>query len=234
MGDSALASVVHFSSFAPITSMLLQVQPANGQQSTNLKAQAVKNFDQLRAVLNSRARLLILDLEFFQDTHQRNRVAQIAGRMYQTHMTFNYKLYATSMPPERQLAFLKQSNLRYSEVEEYQIASVLQRFNQFIASQQPDYIVSWDNSTDFNLLNQAANKLKIPQKQRPWCNIQSLDLEKLIAKEVWKNKSAISLEKMFRLLHLPRVKFHQAQNDVWAIEQVLKFYSLDLDRELNW
>lgn len=233
MEDSALGSVVHFSSFAPITSMLLQVQPTNDQQSTDLKAKAVKNFDQLRAVLNSSARLLILDLEFFQDTHQRNRVAQIAGRMYRTHATFNYKLFATSMPPERQLAFLKQSNLRYSEVNTYQIEQILQRVTRFIELERPDYIVSWDNGTDFNVLNQVANKLKIPKEQRPWRIIQSLDLEKLVAKEVWKSKNAISLEKMCRLLHLPHYKFHQAQNDVLAIEQVLKFYSLNLDRELN-
>ena len=92
----------------------------------------------------------------------------------------------------------------------------------------------WDNGTDFESLNYEANRLKIRKEDRPWRTIQSLDLEKLVAKEVWKSKSGISLEKMCRLLHLPRVKYHQAQNDVIAIEQILKFYARDLERELNY
>lgn len=81
--------------------------------------------------------------------------------------------------------------------------------------------MSWDNGTDFETLNYEANRLKIRKEERSWRMIQSLDLKKLVAKEVWKSKTGISLEKMCRLLRLPRVKHHQAQNDVLAIEQIL-------------
>lgn len=223
--------IIHFGSFLPVTTMILQAAPLNAQEQ---RSPAVKNFAQLRQVLNSKARLLILDLEFYQDQQKkRNCVAQIAGRIFEGHRSFNYYLYGRNMAADRQLAFLKQYDLRLSEVSSYDIAAIFQRIFRFIEAEQPDYLVSWDNSTDFELLNREANRLKIPKDQRPWRTIQSLDLEKLVAKEVWKNKSAISLEKMCRLLHLPPVKYHQAQNDVYAIEQILKFYALDLGRELN-
>lgn len=57
-------SVVHFSSFAPVTEMILQSLPAV-KDKEDQKAPAIKNFDQLRQRLNSHARFLILDLEFF-------------------------------------------------------------------------------------------------------------------------------------------------------------------------
>lgn len=226
-------SVVHFSSFAPVTEMILQSLPAV-KDKEDQKAPAIKNFDQLRQRLNSHARFLILDLEFFQDQQKhRNGVAQIAGKMFETQNSFNYYLYAQSMSAERQLAFLRQYDLRLSEVNGYEIRQIFNRIFHFIAVERPDYIVSWDNGTDFESLNYEANRLKIRKEDRPWRTIQSLDLEKLVAKEVWKSKSGISLEKMCRLLHLPRVKYHQAQNDVMAIEQILKFYACDLERELN-
>lgn len=56
--------VVHFSSFAPVTEMILQSLPVEKDKEAQ-KAPAIKNFDQLRQRLNSQARFLILDLEFF-------------------------------------------------------------------------------------------------------------------------------------------------------------------------
>ena len=68
-------SVVRFSSFAPVTEMILQSLPAE-KDKEDQKAPAIKNFDQLRQRLNSQARFLILDLEFFQDQQKhRNGVA---------------------------------------------------------------------------------------------------------------------------------------------------------------
>ncbi|MRN06549.1 hypothetical protein EAI26_03945 [Lactobacillus sp. 0.1XD8-4] len=228
--------VIRFGSFLPVTTMLLQAMPTiKDKNDVGSKAAKVDNFDQLRQVLNSDARLLILDLEFYQDQQKKqNCVAQIAGRMYESHSSFDYHLYGRNMSADRQLAFLRQYDVRFSETSTYTIEEIFQRVFQFIAAERPDYIVSWDNSTDFELLNREANRLKIPKEKRPWRTIRPLDLEKLIAKEVWKNKSAISLEKMCRLLHLPPVKFHQAQNDVIAIEQIMKFYARDLSRELNY
>lgn len=226
-------SIISFSSFLPITEMIMQADQQAIEEQVPL-APAVKNFDQLRNVLRSDSRLLILDLEFYQDPkNKQNYVAQIAGKMFERHASFNYHLFGTNMPLERQVAFLRQYDLRFSEVGRYGIDEVLQRIMMFIATERPDYIVSWDNSMDFSLLNREANRLGIPKNERPWQTICPLDLAKLVAKEVWKNKRAISLEKMSTLLHLPAVKHHHAQNDVKVIEQILKFYALDLGRELN-
>ena len=161
-------SVVHFSSFAPVTEMILQSLPAV-KDKEDQKAPAIKNFDQLRQRLNSHARFLILDLEFFQDQQKhRNGVAQIAGKIFETQNSFNYYLYA----------------LRLSEVNGYEVRQIFNRIFHFIAVERPDYIVSWDNGTDFESLNYEANRLKIRKEDRPWRTIQSLDLEKLVAKEV--------------------------------------------------
>ena len=97
-------SVVSFSSFAPVTEMILQSLPAEKDKEEQ-KAPAIKNFDQLRQRLsqrlNSKARFLILDLEFFQDQQKhRNGVAQIAGKMFETQNSFNYHLYAQNMSAE--------------------------------------------------------------------------------------------------------------------------------------
>ncbi|WP_225430864.1 hypothetical protein [Limosilactobacillus reuteri] len=177
-------SVVHFSSFAPVTEMILQSLPAV-KDKEDQKAPAIKNFDQLRQRLNSHARFLILDLEFFQDQQKhRNGVAQIAGKIFETQNSFNYYLYAQNMSAERQLAFLRQYDLRLSEVNGYEVRQIFNRIFHFIAVERPDYIVSWDNGTDFESLNYEANRLKIRKEDRPWRTIQSLDLEKLVAKEV--------------------------------------------------
>jgi len=44
--------VVHFSSFAPVTEMILQSLPVEKDKEAQ-KAPAIKNFDQLRQRLNS-------------------------------------------------------------------------------------------------------------------------------------------------------------------------------------
>lgn len=225
--------IISFSSFLPITEMIMQADQQTAGEGES-RASAVKNFDQLRNVLRSDARLLIMDLEFYKDPQKnQNCPAQIAGKMFEGHASFNYHLFGTNMPAERQVAFLRQYDLRFSETDRYQAAEVIRRIMAFVEAEQPDYIVSWDNSTDFSLLNREANRMGLPKDQRPWRTIRPLDLEKLVAKEVWNNKNAISLEKMCTLLHLPAVKHHRAQNDVKAIEQILKFYALDLGRELN-
>ncbi len=159
--------VVHFSSFAPVTEMILQSLPVEKDKEAQ-KAPAIKNFDQLRQRLTSQARFLILDLEFFQDQQKhRNGVAQIAGRMFETQSSFNYYLYAQNMSAERQLAFLRQYDLRLSEVNEYEVRQIFNRIFHFIAVERPDYIVSWDNGTDFESLNYEANRLKIRKEDRP-------------------------------------------------------------------
>lgn len=71
---------------------------------------------------------------------------------------------------------------RLSEVNGYEVRQIFNRIFHFIAVERPDYIVSWDNGTDFESLNYEANRLKIRKEDRPWRTIQSLDLEKLVAK----------------------------------------------------
>lgn len=137
------------------------------------------------------------------------------------------------MSAKRQLALLWQYDLRLSEVNRYEVKQIFNRILHLIAVEWPDCIVSWDNRTNFESLNYEANWLKIREKDRPWRTIQLLDLRKFVVKEVWKGKGGTSLEKMCRLLHLSRVKYHQARNDVTMIEQILKFYVCDLERELN-
>lgn len=49
------------------------------------KTPVIRNFDQLRRRLNSHARLLILDLKFFQGQQEhQNDAARIAGKMFET------------------------------------------------------------------------------------------------------------------------------------------------------
>lgn len=75
---------IHFSSLFPISQYIMVGQNLNGPAAAPVgraKAAPVESLTQLRAVLNGSARLLILDLEFFQAGNQ-NHIFQLAGRIY--------------------------------------------------------------------------------------------------------------------------------------------------------
>lgn len=87
-------SVVHFSSFAPVTEMILQSLPAV-KDKEDQKAPAIKNFDQLRQRLNSHARFLIWTLSFFRISRSiEMALLRLRGRCLK-HKT---ALITTSMP----------------------------------------------------------------------------------------------------------------------------------------
>lgn len=225
---------IHFSSLFPISQYIMVGQNLNGPAAAPVgraKAAPVESLTQLRAVLNGSARLLILDLEFFQADNQ-NHIFQLAGRIYGQAKKFNYYFFNSQQTDARQLQFLRRYDVPFSQAQQYTVKYQLPRIIKLVASLAPDYLVSWDNSQDFKALQRAANRLALPKQNRFWNTIQAIDLEKLVAQQVWNGQKALGLKKMCQLLNLPPFKFHQAQHDVRAIEAILKFYSLDLSREL--
>lgn len=86
---------IHFSSLFPISQYIMVGQNLNGPAAAPVgraKAAPVESLTQLRAVLNGSARLLILDLEFFQAGNQ-NHIFQLAGRIYGQAEKFNYYFF---------------------------------------------------------------------------------------------------------------------------------------------
>lgn len=219
---------VQISSFLPLTRELLRVPVTTPVAE---KAVPVPDFTRLRQVLNSHQRLLILDLEFFQ-TSKQHHISQIAGRVYDRPEQFNYYFFDELQSGNRQLQFLRRYDVPLSAAARFTVKAQLSRVTSLVNQLAPDYIVSWDNRLDFKALQQAALQVGIPADQRFWNTVQSIDLERLIAQQVWQNQKSLGLKKMCQLLNLPMVEFHQAQNDVQAIEWVLKFYARDLVREL--
>lgn len=227
-------SPIHFTSLFPI-SQYITIGPNLNKHAVasvgKAKAAPVENLNQLRAVLNGSAKLLILDLEFFQAGNQ-NHIFQLAGRVYNQAEKFNYYFFNSQQTDTRQLQFLRRYDVPFSQAQQFTVKHQLPRIVKLVDSLAPDYLVSWDNSQDFKALQRAANRLAIPKQNRFWNTVQAIDLEKLVAQQVWNGQKALGLKKMCQLLNLPPFKFHQAQHDVRAIEAILKFYSLDLSREL--
>ncbi|EEW53503.1 hypothetical protein [Limosilactobacillus antri] len=227
-------SPIHFTSLFPI-SQYITIGPNFNKHAVapvgKAKAAPVENLNQLRAVLNGSAKLLILDLEFFQAGNQ-NHIFQLAGRVYNQAEKFNYYFFNSQQTDTRQLQFLRRYDVPFSQAQQFTVKHQLPRIIKLVDSLAPDYLVSWDNSQDFKALQRAANRLAIPKQNRFWNTVQAIDLEKLVAQQVWNGQKALGLKKMCQLLNLPPFKFHQAQHDVRAIEAILKFYSLDLSREL--
>ena len=227
------ASPVQISSFLPFTRTLLtdrQAQPTPTYQP-RAKAALVQNLSQLRTVLNSDARLLILDLEFFQ-VGQQQHISQLAGRLYDQPVSFNYYFYHDQQSGNRQLQFLRRYDVPLSQAPHFTIKHQLPRVVALVDQLAPDYIVSWDNHLDFKALQAAADRQCLSKNRRFWNTVQSLDLEQLIAQQVWQGQKTLGLKKMCQLLNLPAVEFHKAHNDVKAIEWLLKFYAHDLGQEL--
>ena len=227
-------SPIHFTSLFPI-SQYITIGPNLNKHAVasvgKAKAAPVENLNQLRAVLNGSTKLLILDLEFFQAGNQ-NHIFQLAGRVYNQAEKFNYYFFNSQQTDTRQLQFLRRYDVPFSQAQQFTVKHQLPRIIKLVDSLAPDYLVSWDNSQDFKALQRAANRLAIPKQNRFWNTVQAIDLEKLVAQQVWNGQKALGLKKMCQLLNLPPFKFHQAQHDVRAIEAILKFYSLDLSREL--
>lgn len=224
-------SPVHISSFLPLTGTLLKATTVTTTSPRKKTAPVVADLDHLRRILNGPQRLLILDLEFFQAGKQ-HHISQIAGRLYEQPVKFNYYFFNDQQSGNRQLQFLQHYDVPLSVAAQFTIKEQLSRVVNLVNQLMPDYIVSWDNSLDFKALQQAAQSIGIPADQRFWNTIQPLDLEQLIAQQVWQNQKSLGLKRMCQLLNLPMVEFHQAQNDVRAIEWILQFYSHDLGREL--
>lgn len=224
-------SPIRFSSLFPLSQALLTVQDTTNQTTVKTKADPVQTIEQLRTVLNSSARLLILDLEFFQSGKQ-NHIFQLAGRLYNQPASFNYYFFNNQQTDARQLQLLRRFDVPFSQAQRFTVKYQLPRIIALVRNLAPDYIVSWDNHQDFKALQQAANRLAIPKHDRFWNTVQPVDLERLVSQQVWQGQKALGLKKMCQLLNLPQVKFHHAHHDVRAIEAILKFYSLDLGREL--
>lgn len=233
--QNRLSSPIYFSSFSPLARSILagcNIAAPSATPPTKAKASAVKDLNQLRTVLNSPARLLILDLEFFQAGKQ-NHIFQLAGRMYEQSASFNYYFFNNQQTDNRQLQFLRRYDVPFSQAQQFTVKQQLPRIINLVRRLALDYIVSWDNSLDFKSLQQAANGLSIPKQDRFWNTVQAIDLEWLVAQQVWQGQRALGLKRMCQLLNLPQFKFHHAQHDVRAIKAILKFYSRDLSRELS-
>lgn len=111
---------IHFSSLFPISQYIMVGQNLNGPAAAPVgraKAAPVESLTQLRAVLNGSARLLILDLEFFQAGNQ-NHIFQLAGRIYGQAEKFNYYFFNSQQTETRQLQFLRRYDVPFSQAQQ--------------------------------------------------------------------------------------------------------------------
>ena len=192
-----------------------------------------KSLDELRGILNSSQKLLSLDFEFYTDPKGNNWLREIAGKQFGSSLYFQYHLFNGEMTPERQLAFLQEYDMPYSEARKNNYFKIRRHLIDILASIRPDYVVSWGNSTDFNALDREEQRAHIRQKYRMAIDIPRIDLASLVGKEVFAGSSTLSLEKMGKLLGIkgtePR---HVALNDVRLIDRILQFYARDLNEDL--
>lgn len=183
--------------------------------------------EHLPKVFNDPSHLLIMDLEFFQNTgnngkpHQHPR--EIAGRIFGTHDSFNYPIMDPSMPTNNQLEFLKTTDLPYSQTKIFKIDAVLKRVANFIDYHDIHTIISWDNSLDFKVLHQDSNNQILH-------NMYAIDLSVIIAQALFDNASPVpSLKHFCKLLNLQNPgKYHVAINDVNMIYKIVETYAYQL------
>ena len=79
---------IHFSSLFPISQYIMVGQNLNGPAAAQVgraKAAPVESLTQLRPVLNGSARLLILELEFFQAGHQNHISCAVTMFLFLRH-----------------------------------------------------------------------------------------------------------------------------------------------------
>lgn len=193
------------------------------------------DFDTLRQLLNSKARVLTLDFEFYQDDTNLQWISELAGKLYGSAQTFHYDFYSPLMSAERQLKFLREFDEPFSEIQRYEYSRVRPHLAAILRQLQPDYLVSWGNAVDFRALDREEERANIPQKKRLLAGIPRIDLADLLRDQVFDGEKTLSLEKMGKLLNIkgtePR---HVALNDVRLIDAILQFYAGDLNQEILW
>lgn len=172
---------------------------------------------------NPQNNILILDLEFFQNTNNEKEFLpqQISGRLFNSWENFDYHVFDTNlMSTNLQLNFLKHSNLPFKEAKEFSLDKITTKIKTFLKDNDVNYLLSWDNRLDLYTLHQYAD----PEL---FNGINSIDLAKLIANTIAndKNGNFISLKNFTKVLNLKHSgKWHNAKDDVEAINQICLNY----------
>ncbi|EGS36035.1 hypothetical protein HMPREF9102_1213 [Limosilactobacillus oris F0423] len=188
---------------------------------------------ELRQLLNSGKKLLSLDFEFYSDPKGHQWIREIAGKQFGSPNYFQYRLFNNEMTLERQLEFLQEVDIPYSETANYSYFQIRNHLLEILNMIDPDYVVCWGDAIDFNALDREEQRAHIKQKHRLTVSIPRIDLARLVGREVFQNSATLSLEKMGKLLGIkgtePR---HVAINDVRLLDRILQFYARDLNEEL--
>lgn len=183
-------------------------------------------FQELSKILNSKHNCLILDLEFFVSNNPNNgrRPRQIAGKVFNTTVHFNYITFSGDMTEHDQMQLLKDTDLRYSEATKLKIKSVLSRIGKIVKDQSVKYIISYDNHLDFKTIKDES-KFDI------FNNTTAIDLSSILRENLFDHSSqAPSLENFCKLLNLQNSdKYHDAYSDVLMIDRICQRYAYDLN-----
>ncbi|EEW53949.1 hypothetical protein [Limosilactobacillus antri] len=192
-----------------------------------------QTLDELRQLLNSGKRLLSLDFEFYNDPKGTPWIREIAGKQFGSPTYFQYRLFNKEMTPERQLEFLQEWDIPYSETVNHSYFQIRNHLSAILNTIHPDYVVCWGDAIDFNALDREEQRAHIKQKHRLTISIPRIDLARLVGQAVFQNRTTLSLEKMGKLLGIkgtdPR---HVALNDVRLLDRILQFYARDLNEDL--
>ncbi|MCZ0891045.1 hypothetical protein [Ligilactobacillus saerimneri] len=93
--------------------------------------------------------------------------------------------------------------------------------------------MSYDNHLDWRILNEEAKRYHWTPDQCFWKKPQDLDLEAILRQDALAGKTGISLQSLVGLLGINReLPFHQAQNDVTYMAQVLQYYAHNINEEI--
>lgn len=192
-----------------------------------------QTLDELRQLLNSGQKLLVLDFEFYTDPKGTQWIREVAGKQFGTSTYFQYQLFNREMTPERQLELLQEWDTPYSETVNHDYFQIRNHLSAILKMIYPDFVVCWGDAIDFNVLDREEQRIHIKQKDRLTVSIPRIDLARLVGREVFQNRTTLSLEKMGKLLGIkgtePR---HVALNDVRLLDRILQFYARDLNEDL--
>lgn len=168
-------------------------------------------------------RIMILDLEFYNNTNVDKSdyyPRQIAGHLFNSRKSFNVQIFdSNQMNANRQIEFLKKTDLPYSAAKSYTLENAIDQLKRFIKDNQITTILSWDNNLDFYVLHDKAG-------DNLFKGLYSIDLAELVSNSLFDNNRRIPTLKNFsQTLNVShKGKWHDAYDDVMTINGICQMY----------
>lgn len=193
-------------------------QEKAGKSTMQIVNKKFESFDDLfQALREKQNHALILDLEFVQDSSNTQHMSQIAGMILgQESKSFSGLVFDPQhMNDNKQLDFLKQTDLPYSKASLHDNKTVMKYVQKFMKKNKIDTIVSWGNSADFSVLeNEGFASM--------FAGMITIDLEPVFAMIKGANPS---LENICNMLNLKnKGTWHEAFSDVVMIKKICDLY----------